>query len=424
MKFAILEEYDAKAPGNHIWFTHKVNKDYFISKQNYFLDIKRQTKTIVASDLTIIHVENVIEDCVMPIVFSVFRHFYSFEKYKSKKSESECIFCGENLKRIATRLSCQMFGNDLATEPSNKMTPELFCLAIKKEMTKYNSPVTWLNEKMMSQAGLNLVLAVGSGSKNKPRFLISSVGNGSKTICLVGKGITFDSGGYDLKHKMLGMKCDMIGGAVVMSTLKFFAMNPDLLDKNIKLVGIVPLAENAISGKATKPGDIYTAYNGKTVEILNTDAEGRLVLADALAYACHNYDPALLLDFATLTGWSSTLNSDISFSYYTNTNKLSKLVNKCSKKVGERCIRQPNWPEYKRYTRSDIADLQNANFNCDGSSCNDGFMATMFLSNFVPKKYNQLWIHFDAVHCEIKKGLFSCSTLQTAIELCSSIKTV
>jgi leucyl aminopeptidase len=159
---------------------------------------------------------------------------------------------------------------------------------------------------------------------------------------------------------------------------------------------------------------VHKAYNGKTVEILNTDAEGRLILADALAYACDVVKPDLMLDFATLTGWSSRMHCDTSHVFFTTNDKLAGHVEKFGSRVGERTVRMPNWPEYAGYTKSDIADYKNANYACTGS---DGFMASLFLLNFVEPKYRDSWVHFDVTHNVNGNGMMVCNAAQTGIEM-------
>ena len=183
-------------------------------------------------------------------------------------------------------------------------------------------------------------------------------------------------------------------------------------DFGANVIGLVPLVENMISHKALKTGDIVTSYSGKTVEIVNTDAEGRLILADALSYAYDKYKPDYVLDFATLTGWSGMMHCDTSFVFYTTNDALANDVVKMGEFNGERCVRMPKWPEYIRYTKSDVADLKNSGYKCTKS---DGFMAAMFLSNFVPKKERNKWIHFDITHSR-DGSLHNCNGFATGLE--------
>jgi leucyl aminopeptidase len=161
---------------------------------------------------------------------------------------------------------------------------------------------------------------------------------------------------------------------------------------NNRIVCICPLVENIISNNSTKPNDIITAYNGQTVEIIDVDAEGRLILADALSYTCKIYKPDYILDFATLTGWSENINCHTSFTHFTTNEMLANSVKKYGNMYAERSYRIPAWLEYMEYITSNVADVKNYGFECKNS---DGFMASLFLMNFIPLEYRNKWIHFD-----------------------------
>jgi leucyl aminopeptidase len=184
------------------------------------------------------------------------------------------------------------------------------------------------------------------------------------------------------------------------------------------IIGLIPLVENLVSGSAYKPGDIITAYNGKTVEVANTDAEGRLIMADALSYACSKYDPKYILDFATLTGHSSMMHCGTSFVHFTLDDALARLVATHAAAAGERTVRMPTWVEYIRYTKSAVADFKNANYDCSRS---DGFMASLFMLNFIDKKYWDTWVHFDITHVERKDGVLNANSIATGINVMKSL---
>lgn len=356
---------------------------------------------------------------VYSLAFAFFRHHFAFEKYKTSRCrrDGSCsiVVKDESLAcDIRKRLKCQWFANRLATEPANKMTPDRFCQAVEHKFKGTGARIKVMDTQELKKRGFGLILSVGQSSVNHPpRFLIVEIGHGPRNICLVGKGVIFDSGGYNLKgvNSMTNMKGDKTGGALAVAAAHYFTNRHDLAGE-FKIVALVPLVENLIGQNAQLVGDVHTSYCGKTVEVLDTDAEGRLILADALAYASQVYKPDLLLDFATLTGWAGTLHCDTSYVFYTENDKLGSQVFESGERMGERSIRMPNWPEYIEDTKSHIADLKNANYSaCPGGG---GFMATMFLSNFVKKK--NTWIHFDLTHVDNKKSMNTCNGLQTIID--------
>lgn len=233
-------------------------------------------------------------------------------------------------------------------------------------------------------------MAVNKGSKNPCKLLILKVNNPSKqknkkTVCFVGKGVMFDSGGINIKLKDFhDMKVDMTGGAVVFGLMKLLAL------KKVKgnFIGLIPLVENMPGANATRPGDIITSYSKKSVEIINTDAEGRLIMADALSYA-EKFRPNLLIDIATLTGSAEYMLGGKGTIIMGNNNKYIKLLKESGKEVGEKVWEMPMWEEYVEMTKSDIADVKNLSVGAKAGA----IMAGAFLSNFIPKKTN--WVHLD-----------------------------
>jgi leucyl aminopeptidase len=240
--------------------------------------------------------------------------------------------------------------------------------------------------------GLRLIDAVGGSSSNKPHFLVLDYKpvKPKKTICLVGKGVTIDTGGYSMKRQksMEKMYMDKEGASLALGLFKY------LVDSKSehRIVCLCPLVENIVSSSSVKPNDVIKSYNGTSVEIVNTDAEGRLILADALAYACKTYEPDYIFDYATLTGWSERIHCHTSFTYFTLNDKLSKDIEMYNKEYAEKSIRLPPWVEYMYYIKSNIADVKNSGYKCVNS---DGMMASLFLMNFIPVKYRKNWIHFD-----------------------------
>ena len=237
--------------------------------------------------------------------------------------------------------------------------------------------------------GMGALAGVAQGSDEPPKFIVIEYNNGGnqRPKVIVGKGLTFDSGGISIKSasKMDEMKYDMCGATVVLGVFKAVS---DLQPK-INLVGIIPSTENLSGSKAYKPGDILSAYNGKTIEVLNTDAEGRLILADALSYASKHYNPEFILDFATLTGAVLVALGNIATGILGNDKALLKKIKKASKKSGEKVWELPLWSEYCKQVESTIADVKNT-----GALGQAGTIAgAAFLKAFVNKDIP--WVHFD-----------------------------
>jgi leucyl aminopeptidase len=255
-----------------------------------------------------------------------------------------------------------------------------------------NIKIKVYNDKDIKKIGLNLINAVGDSSINKPRFLIIDYTppKYKKSICLIGKGVTIDTGGYSIKSSshMNNMYMDKEGASISINIIYILSK---LKYKN-RIICFCPLVENIVSNSSIKPNDIIKAYNGQMVEIVNTDAEGRLIMADALTYACNKYKPDYIFDFATLTGWSEKINCHSSFTYFTTNEKISNKIIEYGEKYGEKNIRIPAWLEYMSYIKSKIADVKNHGYECKNS---DGLMSSLFLMNFIPPKYRNKWCHFD-----------------------------
>jgi leucyl aminopeptidase len=369
------------------------------------------------------------------LLYAISRHEYTFVKYKTNTRTTnkdgypyivvDSRKTQDFYQDLTSRIGVSYIANDIANEPANKLYPQAMCDRIKKifKNNKQCVKIICLDAKEMRQHNLNLVHGVGISAKHEPRFVVielkSPNSNADPNICLLGKGVIFDAGGYDIKptQSMHHMKGDKTGASVVIGIIKYMVKFHKSLSHNI--IGILPLVENLVSGSAIKPGDVITAYNGKTVEVLNTDAEGRLILADALAYACKNYKPAYILDFATLTGWSQLMHCDTSFVYFTLSKELSHHVQLHAEQVGEKYVRMPAWPEYIRYTKGRVADVKNAYFDCTKS---EGFMAAMFMLNFIENEYWNKWVHFDITHIE-ENGILSSNSIATGISLVSQLAT-
>ena len=313
---------------------------------------------------------------------------------KNNKSNKNINNIKNNKNDILKFIEIGTIQNELRSiinTPSNILTSTNYSIYIKNEIKKCkNINIKIYNEKELKKLGCNLILGVNQGSKNEAKMIVMNYKNidttkKDKPILLIGKGVMFDSGGYNLKTgDFSDMKYDMTGTAIIYGVLL-------LLSKfNIKghFIGILPLVENMIGSNAIKPGDILTAYNGSTIEITNTDGEGRLILADAISYSC-KYKPKLIIDIATLTGQCGAIFGNNTSVIMGNNNKYIQELIKYGMNNNEKIWELPMWEEYMEYTKSNIADYKNISYDINAST----IMAGSFLYNFVPK--NTDWIHID-----------------------------
>jgi leucyl aminopeptidase len=279
------------------------------------------------------------------------------------------------------------WARNLVNEPSNFKTPIIMAEAARELAKKYGLKVEVFEKEKIKELGMGGLLGVSQGSQQPPRFIILNYkGKPSDEVdlALVGKGITFDSGGISIKpsENMDEMKDDMAGGASVMATLMALAQ----LKPKINVTALVPATENMPSGTAMKPGDIITAMNGKTIEVLNTDAEGRLILADALSYA-NKLGAKAIIDVATLTGACQIALGKITTGAFTNNQPLLDRVITAGKETGEFMWQMPMYEEYKEFIKSDFADIKNI-----GNRYGGAITAAKFLEEFVDKTP---WVHLD-----------------------------
>ncbi len=330
---------------------------------------------------------------------------YSFTKYKTKKSEkkplSKITMAGDvhtkakSLFQTLNHINKGVFlARDLVNEPPNTLYPEAYAQIIKDELKPLGVEVEVLDEKKMTKLGMGAIMAVGKGSERQPRMVImrwNGVPKSKKTdrpVSLVGKGVTFDTGGISLKPGagMDEMKMDMGGSAAVVGAMKAIALRK----AKVNIVAIVGLAENMPSHNAYRPGDIITSYAGKTIEVLNTDAEGRLVLADCLTYIQEKYKPLFIIDLATLTGAMMVALGHEYCGTFVNDNKLWDQMEQASADTGEKLWRMPLDPVWKTEMESQVADLQNlGNVGRFAGACT----AAGFLEHFVED--GTPWAHMD-----------------------------
>ena len=281
------------------------------------------------------------------------------------------------------------FSRDLVSEPGNILTPDEYVKRLLK-LKKHGLRIVVYDEKQLKKLGMNALLGVGQGSVCGS-YLVTIEWNGlknnSKPLAFVGKGVCFDTGGISLKPArfMEDMTYDMAGSAVVVGLMKNFAIRK----AKINAVGVVGLVENMPGGNAQRPGDIVKSYSGKTIEVLNTDAEGRLVLADALTFAEKKFKPQLMIDLATLTGAIIVSLGSEYAGLFSNNDKLSKQIFSAGEKVDEKVWRLPLHKNYDKLMDSKIADMQNINYVGGAGSTT----AAQFLQRFIINKTP--WAHLD-----------------------------
>jgi leucyl aminopeptidase len=294
----------------------------------------------------------------------------------------------EGVRRGVATAEATVFVRDLCNHPSNVLTPIGVANEAKKIAKAEGITIKILEQKEMERLGMGALLGVARGSQEPPKFIILEY-NGAKKkderpVVLVGKTITFDTGGISLKpaENMEHMKADMTGGAEVLASIRAAAR----LKLPLRLISILPVAENMPGGRAMKPGDIVKTLSGKTVEVQNTDAEGRLILADGLAYAMR-YKPAALIDIATLTGACVVALGQFAIGMFGTDQSLKEQVRKAGQRAGERVWEMPLWEEYFEQLKSDVADMRNIGGRGGGM-----ITAALFLSKFVG---DCPWVHLD-----------------------------
>ena len=323
---------------------------------------------------------------------------YEFNKYKTKKVTrfiSVNVLGNKNKPSTQNQLSFKaleagsFYARDLVSEPGNILHPDEYAKRLNS-LRKDGLKVNIYDEKKLKKLGMYALLGVGMGSI-RGSYLVTMEWNGaknnSKPLAFVGKGVTFDTGGYSLKPAkfMEDMTYDMAGSATVVGLMKNLALRK----AKINAVGVVGLVENMVSGNAQRPGDIVKSYSGKTIEVLNTDAEGRLVLADALTFAEKKFKPKFIVDLATLTGAIIVSLGSEYAGLFSNDDKLSKQILNVGEKVEEKLWRMPLHKNYDKLINSKNADMQNINYVGGAGSTT----AAQFLQRFILNKTP--WAHLD-----------------------------
>ncbi len=335
------------------------------------------------------------EGFVMGLYQFIHHKTVEVDKIKVLDSVSLLVSQGEQAEQAKAGLqegeilgSVANYVRNLVNEPANIITPTQMAQEAHQIAKEHKLKLTILDAKDMEKLGMHALLAVTKGSTEPPKFIILEYGKGEKSIAFLGKGITFDSGGLSLKPPkyMEDMKTDMGGAAAVLGTMKALA----LLKVPIKAFGVIPTCENMPGGHATRPGDVVKAMNGKSIEILNTDAEGRLILADALSYTEAKLKPDYMVDLATLTGACVVALGHEATAVLGTDDALISGLDAAGKATYERVWPLPLWDEYKDRMKSDIADVRNINVVPGGEA--GTITAAVFLGNFVDKTP---WAHLD-----------------------------
>ena len=322
---------------------------------------------------------------------------YMFDKYKTKKNRKNIsiLVSGKNKPSVKDQIRFKaiedgtFYTRDLVSEPGNILHPDEYAKRLKS-LSKDGLKITLYDEKKLKKMGMNTLLGVGQGSI-RGSYLVAMEWNGlkdkTKPLAFVGKGVCFDTGGISLKPAkfMEDMTYDMAGSAVVVGLMKSLALRK----AKVNAVGVIGLVENMPGGNAQRPGDIVKSYSGKTVEILNTDAEGRLVLADALTYTEEKFKPKFIVDLATLTGAIIVSLGSEYAGLFSNDDKLSKQLIDAGKYVEEKVWRMPLNKNFDKLIDSKNADMQNINYVGGAGSTT----AAQFLQRFILNKTP--WAHLD-----------------------------
>ncbi|WP_296143049.1 leucyl aminopeptidase [uncultured Anaerococcus sp.] len=374
----------------------KLNQEIF---QKAIYDLTKKAIKLDLNELSFekenIDIEN--EEFLSQVIEAVSLGSYNFDHYKEEKcGKIENINFPEDLdaensnaiEQQLTVLDSQAFARDLVNLRSNEIYPETLAQHVKERFADKNVNVKVYDEEQIRELGLTAYLEVAKGSDNPPRFIVIEYLNGpqeQKPILFVGKGITYDSGGYSIKpsNGMKTMNADMGGAGTVIGALDAISSN----QLKVNVVAIVAACENSISGSSYKPGDIIKARNGKTIEVDNTDAEGRITLADAVNYAATEYDPEFIIDLATLTGACLVALAETYTGAVTNNQETFEKLLAAAKISNEKIWQLPNDDTIRKYNESEVADVKNSGGRLGGT-----ITAGQFIENFIEEKP---WVHLD-----------------------------
>jgi len=363
--------------------------------------IAQKARELKLKEFSIIAPPSIVEDVissVSQIVEGSKMGLYKFDNFKSEKSEnspdltiivSKSNEISKAIKNAEIIANGAIFTKSIANLPPNECTPNTLANFAKTISRNNKLKCKIISEPELKKRGFGGISAVGQGSKNQPKLIVLEYNNGSrneKPVVLVGKAVTFDTGGISLKpgDKMDEMKFDKCGGCTVLGIMKAVSE----LKLQINIVGIVPSVENMPGGESYRPGDIIKLYSGKTAEILNTDAEGRLILADALSYGEKSYSPKAIIDFATLTGACIVALGTNVAGMVSNNEKLTKKIYDASSRTTEEIWELPLNQDYMDMIKSEVADMKNVGIGRAAGT----ITAAAFLRNAIE---DTPWIHLD-----------------------------
>lgn len=395
--FYIVEKYDC----THVFIGLGKETDYSNLK-TIFRRISAKQKELLSKNTTLVIPENFtsdqVEAAISGLVLGTYNlghykktdlHAFAFEDFSlgifSKKDYTETI---AKAVKIA---QAQLEVYHLVDAPPNLVNPKYLADWAAAKGNQYGFTTTVLDKEASTTVGLGAFLAVGQGSEREPQFIImeytpENATEKTKHVGFVGKGITFDTGGLNIKTAgMLHMKCDMAGGGAVLGAMQLIAD----LKLPVKVTAIVPACENSVDAKSFLPSDVITSYSGNSIEIIDTDAEGRLILADGLSYLIKNFKPEIIVDIATLTGSSVGTFGYECGALFTNNTEISQKLQQSGDQIGERLWPLPLWDSYKSDIDSDIADVK----NYSGKPVAGAISAAKFLEFFTNE--HNAWAHLD-----------------------------
>ncbi len=333
----------------------------------------------------------------------------SLEILADEDLREECLEAANRGQQMA---ETQMRIFDLVNAPSNKKNPESLAQWALNSGKTYGFSVQAMDKARIESNGLHALLAVNRGSEYPPSFIVmeyrpeESSGKPLKKVGLVGKGVTFDTGGLSIKPSanMHYMKSDMGGAAAVFGAMEMAAK----LQLPLHLIGIVPATDNSVDARSLKPSDVIDSYSGKTIEVIDTDAEGRLILADGLSYLARNFKPDILIDLATLTGSTVRTFGYHAAGLFSNNDELAAQLFQAGERTGERMWRLPIWDVYKDDIKSDVADLR----NYSGKPMAGAIGAAKFLEAFIEN--HTAWAHLDIAGVAFNDSEFASQKSATA----------
>ncbi len=350
------------------------------------------------SNLNLFYIPSVVEGLILSL--------FSFDKYKGDFNKGDKVNItgatfltrpDENIERVIKVINdtvsvCNSVNmcRTLVSSPANELTPESLAEFARTMCDKVELKCKIVTKEEMEEEGLNAILAVGKGSSREPYLILVEYRHPDyegELVAFVGKGVTFDTGGICLKPRddMHEMKYDMAGAGVVLGVL--YALGE--LKPKTRVIGVIPAVENAPGNNALLPGDVIRTYSGKTVEVLNTDAEGRLILADAISFAYKKYSPNTIIDIATLTGGCITALGHFAGGIMGNDKQLVESLIQSGEKTGERLWELPLWSDYEKLVKSEVADIANIGPKGEASTIVGG----IFLKSFI--EGNTKWAHID-----------------------------